>query len=184
MPIRPGQPAEQAEHEEDGPEFDEQDGDVRSRALRRRYDLHAGSAVRCAVRRTGRPVKDVRDLSMAACVPTVTTRSPGSSTKSGVGDGNAAPWRSTATIDAPVRVRTCVSPSGRASIRRVRRHRQLLDDQSLGLALKHGQSKCQRWSAQYLGDRVGLVLGQSHGRGGAVPLLVVEDQISQSVSPA
>lgn len=57
-----GESAEQAEHEEDGPEFDEQDGDVRSRGLRCRHDLHRESAVRGFVRRIGCSVKDLRDL--------------------------------------------------------------------------------------------------------------------------
>ena len=41
--------------------------------------------------------------SMPSRVPIVTTRSPPSSTKSGVGDGIVVPSRSTATIEAPVR---------------------------------------------------------------------------------
>jgi len=86
--------------------------------------------------------------------------------------------------DGRARTRTSLGIAKRAAgIGRVSRHWQLLDDQSLGLALKHSKSKCQGWSTQYLCDGVRLVYGERYGRGRALPLLVVEDQVPQAVSP-
>ena len=166
-PLR--EPAEQTQHEEDGPEFDEQDGDVRARGLRCRHDLHLESAVRCSVRRIGCSVKDVRDLIDRGL------RAHGHDKITGQQHEVRCRRRQRRTLaehrhDGRARTRTSLGIAKRpASIGRVSRHWQLLDDQSLGLALKHSKSKCQRWSTQYLCDRVRLVCGQRYGRGRAVP---------------
>ena len=179
-----GELAEQAEQEEDGPEFDEQDGDVRSRGLRCRQDLHRESAVRGSVRRIRCSVKDLRDLIDRGLRAHRHDEITGQQHEI---RGRRRHRRTLAEHRHDRRASTRASlriPKRTASIRRVGRHWQLLDDQPLGVALKYGKSKCQCWSAQYLGDRVGFVFRQRNGRGGTFPFLVVEDQDPQAVSPA
>src|SRR6185312_5804563 len=92
-PLR--QPAQQAEPEEDGAEFDELEGGVR----------HARQPY----------LRILAALPSPSPVPTATSRSPALSMNSGPGEGCTCPARITATSDTPVRVRMAVSPSGRPS---------------------------------------------------------------------
>ena len=178
-----GEPPEQSEHEEDGPEFDEQDSDMRSRGLRCRHDLHRESTVRGSVRRTGCSVEDVRDLidrGLRAHGYDEITRQQHEIRCRGRHRRTLAEHRHDGRASTRASLRIAERTAG---IRRVGRHGQLLDEQPLGLALKYGKPKCQCWRAQYLCDRVRFVLGQRNGRRGALPLLVVEDQVPQAVSP-
>ncbi len=77
-------------------------------------------------------------------------------------------------------LRVAERPGGK---RRVGGHRKLLDDQPLGLALEHGEPERQLRRTEDLRDRVGLVVGERDRVGGAVAVLVVEDELTQPGAP-
>ncbi len=87
-----GEPAGEAEGEDDRAQFDEEGGRV----------VHGHS-----------PPMIASSASTPSRVPTTTSVSPMASRKSGPGDGWALVRRRTATTEAPVRVRARVSPSRR-----------------------------------------------------------------------
>jgi hypothetical protein len=115
-------------------------------------------------------------------VPTVTSRSPAISTNAGPGDTAATPPRITATIDAPVRVRACVSPSPASGERRSGRHRQRLDDQPGRLTLDLGKHTHHARRAQDLSERVSFLLAQRNTVERPITLHVIDDEIAPAVA--
>ena len=95
-PDAPGESRQDRQRQHDGADLDE-----RERRLRRPGGQHD--------QRPGGGPRIERNVARPSSVPTATTTSRGSNTKSGSGAGTVVSPRMTATTDAPVRVRNCPS---------------------------------------------------------------------------
>jgi len=164
-------PAEYAEPEQQRAEFDEQHGDMRLAA-----------AARCHGQ-PDEPSKDVGDLINRRLGAHRDDEIAGVQHEVRRGGGQRRALAQHGD-DRRAGARPSLRITERAGgVGRIGRHGQLLDDQPLGLALQHGQPERQLRGAEYLGDGVGLVVGELDVLGGAVAVLVVQDQIAQAAAP-
>ena len=94
-----------------------------------------------------------------------------------------SPSRSTATMEALVRVRALVSPSLRFDVRRPGRDGDLLGEQTGGLLAEPGELTEHQRRAEDVGQGLGLVVGQRNVRLAGVGVVgVVENEITAAVA--
>ncbi len=145
-----------------------------------RARMMAPSSMSCTAEcMRGQPVARIwATAAVPSPVPTTTMMSPAVKVKSGRGLASTCPSRTTATMEAPVRVRARVSPRG------VRRGGAggdgvLLGDEAFDLAVEFGEVFDDASGAEEFGDGVGLFGGEGDGGDAAVGVFfVVDDQVA------